>query len=129
VKTFRRLRSLVALFTVFGVLFSQLALSAYACQRPHGEPAVPMAHADMPDCDQPESQERSALCHAHCEQGDSSIDRPGAPVLAAAMPGHEAPVLLVPARLAHAAREPTPASLLERPTGPPLAVRHCRFRI
>jgi len=129
VKISRRLRSLVALFALFGVLFSQLALSAYACERAHGELAAVQDHAGMPDCDQPDSQDRSALCHAHCEQGDSSIDRPGAPVLSAAMPGHEAPVLLVPVRAAHVAAAPLQVSLLERPTGPPLAVRHCRFHI
>ena len=127
----RRVRSLVALVAFFGVLFSQLALSAYACDLSHAAPAVLQArgHAEMPDCDQPMPEGRSALCHAHCEQGDNSIDRPAPPVLAAAMPGHEAPTPLVALRPVHVAATPLQASLLERPTGPPLAVRHCRFHI
>lgn len=130
-KTSRRLRSLVALFAVFGVLFSQVVLSAYACELSHAAPAAFQAQdrTDMPDCDQPMPGERSALCHAHCEQGDNSIDRPAPPALAAAISGHESPSVLAAVRVAHVAAAPLQASLLERPTGPPLAVRHCRFHI
>lgn len=131
VKTSRRLRSLVALAALFGVLFSQLALSAYACDRSHGAPAAHQfqGRMDMPDCDQPMPDGRSALCHAHCEQGDNSIDRPAAPELAPVMPGHEAPVSLAAPLAAHVAGERTQASLLEHTRGPPIAVLFARFLI
>jgi hypothetical protein len=73
--------------------------------------------------------ERSALCQAHCLQGDQSLDKSGVapPAMAAA--------LAYPVAARAQVTEPDPARplgldpLLERPTGPPLAVRHCRFRI
>ena len=123
----RRLR-LAALFALATVLFSQLAVSAYACAGPGSMQAVAAAAEEMPGCDEmPAPGERSAICKAHCELGDQSLDKAGSIAPASAISSVCAPVAWAPPREDCSA--PTQASLLERPTGPPLAVRHCRFRI
>jgi hypothetical protein len=127
VKSILRLR-FAALLAIAGVLFSQLAVSAYACAGAASMQAMAVAAGEMPGCDEmPAAGERSAICQAHCEQGNQSLDKAGVTVTAAAMASPCAAVEWVMPREGPAA--PAQASLLERPTGPPLAVRHCRFRI
>jgi hypothetical protein len=132
VTTFRRLRRGAAFLALVSVLFAQFAIASYACP---GSAAMattavsPMA--DMPGCEEsaPEA-ERTALCQAHCQQGDQSSERAG---VSAAPPAMQyAPpsmVFLVPAEATAPPEAAPQASLLERPTGPPLAVRHCCLRI
>ena len=123
-------RVVAALLAIASLLFAQLAISAFAC--PGAEAMVRSAPAmDMPGCDMaPAQRDQSPLCQAHCFQGDSSIQKPLAVAAGmAAICAHPAEGL---ARAALAA-DPLPpdrqGSLLERPTGPPLAVLHCRFLI
>lgn len=128
-KSLSRLRSFAALLALLSVLFSQLAVSAYACagKDSMSRPAALEAH-DMPDCDRMTAlEEPSAICQAHCKQGDQSLDKASVTVPAGAMSSPCAAVEWAAPREGPSA--PTQASLLERPTGPPLAVRHCRFRI
>jgi hypothetical protein len=128
VKSPSRLRSFAALLALVSVLFSQLAVSAYACpgKDSMSRPAV-LADHDMPGCDRMAAPgERSAICQAHCEQGDQSPTQGGVMLPAAATCSLGAAAWPMPPDVPAA---PTQASLLERPTGPPLAVRHCRFRI
>jgi hypothetical protein len=85
---------------------------------------------DAPPCHEgPASGEQAPLCQAHCQQGDQSLDLRGASVPAASLVA--LPASWLPLAVQAAAPEPpgAQASLLERPTGPPLAVRHCRFLI
>jgi hypothetical protein len=124
VKSLRRLR-FAALFALASVLFSQLAVSAYACPGA-GSMQLLAAVQEMPGCDEmPASGERSAICQAHCEHGDQSLDKASVAVPAVAMASVCGSVDWATPREGPAAQD----SLLERPTGPPLAVRHCRFRI
>jgi len=129
----RRHRVLTALIALFGMLFMQLAVASYACHglRPgSAEPATaaPADEADMPGCDQP-GMSRPLLCHAHCQDGKSTLDKPEArtaapaAVLIAAIPVASLPV--VPEL--HPRHES--ASLLQRTTAPPISIRHCCFRI
>jgi hypothetical protein len=128
VKTSRP-RPFAAILAIVAVLFAQLAVSAYAC--PGAEammPAAVMAQGPAPCHENPTQAETTPLCQAHCQQGDQSSE-----VRAAALPAVTLLALPSPGMIVspvHDARAmATQPSLLERPTGPPLAVRHCRFRI
>ena len=125
-----RRRAFAALFASLAVLFSQLAVSAYACPGADLMLRAEVSQQEVPPChEQPADAAPTPLCQAHCQQGDQSSDVRAAslpvvafvvlPSWAAAVfpPLHDAPSI-----------EAQP-SLLERPTGPPLAVRHCCFRI
>lgn len=75
----RRRRLWLPLLVVVTLLFAQLATAAYACPRlaaDAGEPAVAMA--DMPDCSEhgaAADPEQPALCKAHCQAGQQSVER------------------------------------------------------
>lgn len=124
----RRSRCLAAVLAIVGLLLAQLAVAAHACP---GEDAMAMARmmdADAPCCGAAVDDPEPALCKAHCEQGERSLDKPATPSMALMA---VAPSVVV----AYAAGPPITAtpgeqrSLLARPTAPPLAVRHCCLRI
>jgi hypothetical protein len=123
-------RVLSALIALLAVLFSQLAVAAYACPGADGMRAAVVVDADPP-CEEHPSPEAPAapLCAAHCQQGDQSLDHRSVavPAPALALPTSWIVARAVPSEVAAASFEQH--SLLERPTGPPLVVRHCRFHI
>jgi hypothetical protein len=122
---------LAAFLALVAVLFSQLAVSAYACPGADGMQQAPVAAEDAPPCHQnPTPADPTPLCQAHCQQGDTSFDPRGATVPAISLVALPASWLPVPASATTGAvTAEAQASLLERPTGPPLAVRHCCLRI
>jgi hypothetical protein len=63
----RRSRTLAAWIALVALLFSQLAVAAYACPRF----TAPEAAASMPDCDEPMN---ANLCETHCDYGSTSLD-------------------------------------------------------
>lgn len=131
----RSCRFVTAVIAVFSILFMQLAVAAYACPAldvGQGSQAMSAAAAtpdmDMADCHDMDPVQPS-LCHAYGQIGNQSLDKPAVPPLQPFMAvgfGLSAipldlrypPVALVPKTpfLAHA-------------TAPPLAIRHCCFRI
>ena len=125
-----------ALVALFSMLFMQFAVAAYACPALMGGPesSVDAVMAAMPDCDQvhspsPADAHSPALCHAHCQDVKSALDKPEAPVVAPALLVVSA--ILVPLE-AVAVLTPGAAdrdSLLLRITSPPISIRHCCFRI
>lgn len=127
----RRFRFLTILLSLFAVLFSSAALAGYAC--PGGERALEtaqMVEAGAP-CAEAMSRtmddEQPGLCHAHCQSSGQSADSFHPPAFADLM---QMGAVLTVARAAVAVDGPAPVPLLlQRPTGPPLAVRYCCFRI
>jgi hypothetical protein len=130
----RRHRILTALIALLGMLFMQLAIASHACRGLPGEGSR-QSMADnaasmrgMPDCDQPDPVPQ-ALCHAHCLDGKTSLDKPQTPVAA--------PAAVIVSAIVHAIEPPSPAGslratpdfALRRITSPPIAIRHCCFRI
>ena len=125
-----------ALVALFSMLFMQFAVAAYACPALMGGPesSVDAVMAAMPDCDQVHSPSTAdaqspALCHAHCQDVKSALDKPEVPVVAPALLVVSA--ILVPLE-AVAVLTPGAAdrdSLLLRITSPPISIRHCCFRI
>ena len=132
----RKHRLLTALLALLGMLFMQFAVAAYACPRlqagnadgpsmsPHAADQAP----GMPDCGEPDA-DSPALCHAHCHDGQSSLDKPEARTPAPVF----VTLMVLPAAFEPAVpRRGPPAeapSLLRRPTAPPIAIRHCCYRI
>lgn len=130
----RKHRILTALIALFGMLFMQLAVAAYACPGLAGSADSQAAVAagapasSMPGCDQPDPA-KPALCHAHCQDGKSSLDKPEMPVVSPAAVIVSAILTpldpLAPACLPGA----EPPSFLQRSTAPPISIRNCCFRI
>ena len=133
-KPTRKVRILTAFVALCGMLFMQLAVAAYACPGLTGAGTTEAVAAhqlsvrSMPGCDQPDPA-KPALCHAHCLDGKSSLDKPDAPVVAPAAIVVSA--ILTPLEpLAPALLPGTqPASFLQRITAPPISIQNCCFRI
>lgn len=118
----RRYRSLSGLIAIFALLFAQLAVAAYACPR-GAEGDVVAVSASMP-CGEIDP-EQANLCGKHCndvEQSQASHP-PGCALPATAFTA----VVYTGAPPAGGALAGDPA--LTHATGPPLSIRHCRFRI
>ena len=128
-----RHRSFVAWIALLGILFSQLALSAYACPQllPANQPAQMASHGDMPDmagmpcADMDPAQ--PLMCAQYGQQGDQTVGSNLAfdfhPVLG---------LLLVAPTVSQAGTEPESAlqaPLLARATSPPPLSSSRRLRI
>ncbi len=130
----RKYRVLTAFVALCGMLFMQLAVAAYACPGLAGAGSSQAPAADrlsmrsMPGCDQPDPA-KPALCHAHCLDGKSSLDKPELPVVSPAAVWVS--TILTPLEpLAPALLPGTqPPSFLQRITAPPISIRHCCLRI
>ncbi|HCY62194.1 MAG TPA: hypothetical protein DHV59_05060 [Oxalobacteraceae bacterium] len=132
----RSSRFATALVALVCVLFAQLAMAAYACpglQIAEWEGMAEQMAADagqhgMPDCETMDT-EQPAMCHAHLQAGDQSLDKPGTPHLPAAVaqPLMSALVSIDAAYLPAASHAHAP--WLRRSSGPPLSIQHCCFRI
>ena len=132
-KPFRKHRVLSALIALFGMLFMQLAVASYACPGLSSGSAEPSMSGPaeggeaMPDCDRSDSH-KPALCHAHCQDGQSSVDKNE---VRTATP----PAVLFVATVVSvepAGSRPTSIdlpSLHRRSTAPPISIRHCCLRI
>lgn len=122
----RTTRFLAAWLALFAVLFSQLAVASYAC--PFMAAPIEMTAPMEGGCDgMPMDQDQPALCHAHGQQGDQSLDKP-----LVSMPQPALLQGLAGDRQADPGIPGTPGeqrSLLARATAPPVALRHCCLRI
>ena len=119
---------------LISVLFTQLAVAAYACPgllSSSGSAAM-LSTSDatpdpMPDCGQPDTK-RPMLCHAHCQEGQQSVDKTQLPTIAPLIAvGFVLVLLSVP--VVGRPLDLSPPSHLERATAPPLSIRNCCFRI
>jgi hypothetical protein len=122
-----RTRLISAVTAIAALLFTQLALSAFAC--PADGPATEQAAGSfaMKDCDGMGSMP-SPLCQPHCLQGQQSLEKPPVPTVPAAvqigfiawMPQAQA------ARTAPAAMWQSERS---RPPDVPISIRNLNLRI
>jgi hypothetical protein len=127
----RRYRIVTVLLALASLLFMQLAIAGYSCEGrldEVGKAAVveSIAQTDMP-CDEAMSDDHSNLCHAHCKADPQTADKyqlPAVPNLADLASDFPLPIV-TPAPVGALLQAP----LLRRTTAPPLAVRHCCFRI
>lgn len=120
-KLSRPLRSIAALVALCSLLFMQLAVAAYAC------PVLTVAAATS-DCARMD-MEQPALCHAHAQPGHQSLDKPDIPQVSPFVAADLTVTLLPATTVASPLQELPTDLLLTRATAPPLAIRHCCFRI
>lgn len=125
----RRIREFAALLALVCVLFTQLAVPAYACPMLFPDPAAVETMAEEVGCggESIDAGEKG-LCQAHCLQGDQSIEK-RAVVPVNSFTAIPAMALRVSPQEAHS--QPIPERLpllLARDTAPSLAMRHCCFR-
>lgn len=128
-KLTRPSRFLAVLVAVLSMLFTQLAVAAYACPAgPDSQMATRMAMADMADCPEMEAQ-RSGLCQAHCDGSHQSLDKPGAPHVQPFVSGELSAVVQLRAVIAPTRTALARPLLSARSAAPPLIIRNCCFRI
>ncbi|MBC7452596.1 MAG: hypothetical protein H7335_02620 [Massilia sp.] len=131
-KVFSSARVIAAFIMAFSLLFMQLALASYACPELTVAKSVATATAalEMPGCTNMDmNMEPPGLCHAHCQAGNQSADTPQVPSVQPFVAAQLTMVLrvadvAVPCHACHMEE-----ALLKRSTAPPLAIRHCCFRI
>lgn len=127
----RRYRLITVIFAMCTLVLSQAALAAYAC--PGLERALEvaqMAKVGMPCADTTSlvmDRDQPGLCEAHCEAPQLSADNYQLPPLASL--DQMGAVLTVAANSQQRSPHELQVPLLRREAGPPLAVRHCCFRI
>lgn len=123
-------RIFAVLLAIASLLFTQLAIAAYACPELASAVQAQVAAAEMaamPGCDEADLEQPS-LCNAHMQAADQSLDKPASPNVAPS-----AAVLVAPLpNLLHVAALPAagwaePAWLL-RSSEPPVSILNCCFR-
>jgi hypothetical protein len=128
-------RVVAALVTLICMLTMQFAAASYVCPgmvagSGNGSVVSGSSNQSMTRCEDMDMAQ-PVLCHAqaHDEASKQSLDKPGSPDIAPFVP---AGLVLVAASIDPAAYRPaTPATslFLTRTTAPPIAIRHCCFRI
>lgn len=121
-------RKAFSLFAIFALLFTQLAVSAYACpmlvqadDEQSVATSVSLSSVDETDAAQP------GLCQKHCENGQQNVNDAGTPLASVTF----APAFVI------ALPTPQPSPVLAtalfpyllHATSPPIPIRNCCFRI
>jgi hypothetical protein len=129
-RNLRRIRQLGAAVALLSLLFMQLALAAYACPNLTPAQSAPMLDSSgQPMANCPETDRQSpTLCHADTHKLTSALDKPDTPSVMPFVPtGFALPLLWPEARASMS--NPPPALLHASGTSPPIAIRHCCFRL
>jgi len=132
-KPSRPTRFVAAVIAVISLLFTQLALASYACPGATTPARMTMAAADngmigMDHCTGMDKAQPT-LCHAHTHSDPQSLNKPDLPtVLPFLVIGPVLSVILLDACVAPPGVIPATPSL-SHATEPPMAIRHCCFRI
>jgi hypothetical protein len=129
-KNSSRNRLVSAVVALLSLLFMQLAVAAYACPKLMPAPSAPMLDSTgqpMADCSETDQQSPS-LCEAHAHKQTPSLEKPDAP---AVMPFVATGLALVLVWPEQAAALPSPPHVFLHASGtsPPIAIRHCCFRL
>lgn len=128
----RQSRFVTAAVALFSLLFMQLAVAAYAC--PKFSAAKTQAvmldegGAPMKDCAQLDKQNRS-LCQADAQKTPQSLDKPPPPAVQPFAPIGSFVLLVTHDEPSLSAGAPAALFLLAPGTSPPIAIRHCCFRL
>lgn len=135
-KLARPTRLVAALIALISLLFMQLAVASYACP---GMTTALSGHAmalapdsgmhDMPGCAGSIDKQQPGLCHAHGHASQQSLDKPEPPPVQPFVAVALTQVLSSIDTTYHPTRPAQDALFLTRAMAPPLAIRHCCFRI
>lgn len=122
----QRLRARLSIVMIVALLFSQFAMAAHSvCAVADLSHATTAAAAVVqPDCHQTAPPDESAVCSAHCSQGDQSSDVgrvPLVPALAVASAAEFAVIVMAPVQRSSYAELPPPVSW-HRPTAHPASL-------
>jgi hypothetical protein len=126
----RRIRLVSAVVALLSLLFMQVAMAAYACPNlipAQNTPMLDSSGQPMADCQEADKQS-PALCYADAHKQTPSLDKPDAPsVMPFVATGFALPLLWPEG----AASKPNPAPVFLHTSGtsPPIAIRHCCFRL
>jgi hypothetical protein len=123
-------RLVSAVVALLSLLFMQTAVAAYACPNLMQAPSVPMldsAGQPMADCAETD-QQSPTLCDAHAHKQTPSIEKPDAPAVMPFVATGFALVLIWPEQTTAPPR-PSWGFLHASGTSPPIAIRHCCFRL
>jgi hypothetical protein len=126
----RRIRLLSAAVALLSLLFMQLALAAYVCPNLMPAQTAPMLDSSgQPMVDCPETDRQSpTLCHADTHKVTPSLDKPDTPSVMPFVAAGFALPLWWPDDQA-SIPNPPPVLLHASGTSPPIAIRHCCFRL
>lgn len=125
----RTVRLVAAIITMFSLLFAQLAVAAYECpDLTVSSMSAKAAQDAMPGCTDMDMAQ-PGLCQAHCVNGHQSLDTPATPHIPAFVSCGLVAILAEANDVLPAAPPLASSTLLTRTTSPPLAIRHCCFRI
>jgi len=128
-------RLIAALLALFSLLFAQMAVASYVCPGMPlgtaggavtlsiGSPPAEMSGCIGMDMAQP------GLCQAYDQAGNQSLDKPEVPAVASFIPVELVVALHFPDVASPSAVTPSQSLPLTRATAPPIAIRHCCFRI
>jgi len=127
----RTSRLLTALVVLFSLLFTQLAVAAYAC--PDMAPvkaALMLDAAGQPMQDCPMNDKASpSLCAAHAKVSPLSVDKADPAPIAPFAAGALLTVLALAETSLPSGVSLHPEALLPLGTAPPISILHCRFHI
>ena len=132
----RQSRFVAALLALFGVLFTQFAVAAYACPSMQiaqamesiSASAAAHDHRDMPGCAGMDAED-PVLCQNHGQIANQSLDKPELPNVSPFV----ANMLVQTVSYAGTAHQPFTSHSARifqtRSTAPPHSIRNCCFRI
>jgi hypothetical protein len=127
----RLFRFLTVLVALFSLLFTQLAVAAYACPDMAPVKAALMLDASgqpMQDCPMADKASPS-LCQAHAKGSPQSFDKAEPAAIAPFMPAALITLVAAVDPLHADPGEPRAARLRAVGTSPPILIRHCCFRL
>jgi hypothetical protein len=128
----RRTRFLAAVVALFGLLFMQLAVAAYACPNlaPVQQRTVMLDASGKPMVDCPEVDKQSpSLCQAHTQKVAQSLDKADPPSIQPFTPIGLVASIVAPAPAVESGFDNATSFLRARSTAPPIAIRNCCFRL
>jgi len=122
----QRLRARLSIVMIVALLWSQFALAVHSvcAVADLSHAATTAAEPIQPDCHPPAPPAESAVCSAHCSQGDQSSDVgrvPLVPALAVASVSGFSVIVIVPMQQSSYAELPPPVSW-HRPTAHPASL-------
>jgi hypothetical protein len=135
-KIFRLSRAIAMFAALFSMLFMQFAVASYACpvktsgSSNYATMRVAMEQLDMSHCEGMDTNQTS-LCYslAHGEAAKQSADNPQLPDTPPFIPVELVQALYLAEQFPLFSSRVTATPILGRDSAPPIAIRHCCFRI
>ncbi|MEO5669768.1 MAG: hypothetical protein ABIR26_03655 [Ramlibacter sp.] len=128
----RRTRLLTVILSLCAMLVAQAALAGYACPGAgRAAEVAAMFEAQMPCAEamsQAMDEQEPGLCHAHCQSAQQTADHSQSPTFVGSL-DLGAVLSVKAAAIQQLVTSLHQEPLLHRATSPPVAVRHCCFRL